>query len=288
MTTQASRLAQPLGLLILVALLTPAPSEAKSWPEAGGWTVAEADDSCGMHDSFEGKGDTELTVVLNLDGSVGAMVTNTGWSAVEGAKYEMSWELDGQQYDGTSIGYGGRYAYRKGFIAKFAPSFLDDFARGSSLRILRGEIVVDHLSLDGSAAAVAMAKRCVAHLQSIKTAAEKERQRLAHIVDDPFAGDTETADIGKPGEVQPKGVIGRWVTNADYPALAMSEEREGTVEFTLHVDPAGRIEKCDITSSSGHADLDAETCVLLQRRGRFHPSKSGGTYSNRIRWGIPR
>lgn len=285
---KASKFCRRMGVPLVIAALIPAQSHAKSWPEAGGWTIAEGDDSCGMHDSFEGKGDTELTVVLNLDGSVGVLITNTGWSAVEGEKYEMSWVLDRQQYDGTNIGFGGRYAYRKGFVAKFAASFLEDFARGSSLRILRGEILVDHLSLDGSAAAVAMARRCVAHLQSIKTAAEKERQRLAHIVDDPFAGDKVTAAIAQSGELQPKGMPGRWATNDDYPALAMREEREGKVGFALQVDPAGRIEKCTITSSSGHADLDNETCVLLQRRARFHPSKSGGTYSNVITWSIPR
>lgn len=285
---KAPKFFRRLSALIVLASLIPAHSHAKSWPAAGGWTIAEGDDSCGMHDSFEGKGDTELTVVLDLDGSVGAMITNTGWSAVEGEKYEMSWVLDGHQYDGTNIGFGGRYAYRKGFIGKFAASFLEDFARGSSLRILRGDILVDHLSLDGSAAAVAIAKRCVAHLRSIKTAAEKERQRLAHIVDDPFAGDKPTAEAQKFGELQPKAAPGRWVTYDDYPAAAMREGREGKTGFTLHVDPMGRIEKCEITSSSGHADLDTETCSLLQRRARFHPSRSGGTYSNTITWGIPR
>ena len=56
----------------------------------------------------------------------------------------------------------------------------------------------------------------------------------------------------------------------------------------------GRITSCDVTASSGHADLDAETCKLIQRRGRFNPGKDragnpvGGSYSNRIRWQIPR
>jgi len=116
-----SKFCRTLSALFVIGSLVPAQSHARSWPEAGGWTIAEADDSCGMRDSFEGKGDTELTVVLNLDGSVGALITNTGWSAAEGEKYEMSWVLDEQQYDGINIGFGGRYAYRKGFIVKRPP-----------------------------------------------------------------------------------------------------------------------------------------------------------------------
>jgi protein TonB len=115
-----------------------------------------------------------------------------------------------------------------------------------------------------------------------------EKQKYSHIADDPFAGDRTSSEVQQFGEVLPKGNAGRWVTNADYPAAAMREEREGKVGFTLDVSPEGRITKCAISSSSGHADLDSATCVLLQRRGRFHPTKSGGSYSNVITWSIPR
>ena len=74
----------------------------------------------------------------------------------------------------------------------------------------------------------------------------------------------------------------------------MREEREGTTGFRVAYDASGKITSCDVTASSGHADLDAETCKLIQRRGRFNAGKdrdgnpTGGTYSNRIRWQIPR
>ena len=92
----------------------------------------------------------------------------------------------------------------------------------------------------------------------------------------------------------PRGNPGRWATNDDYPARAMREEREGTTGFRVTYNAEGRVTSCDVTSSSGHADLDAETCKLIQRRGRFNPGKdragnpTGGSYSNRIRWQIPR
>jgi protein TonB len=91
----------------------------------------------------------------------------------------------------------------------------------------------------------------------------------------------------------PRGNPGRWATNDDYPARAMRDGREGTTGFRVTYGADGRITSCDITSSSGHDDLDAETCKLITRRGRFNPGKdrdgnaAGGTYSNRIRWQIP-
>ncbi len=94
--------------------------------------------------------------------------------------------------------------------------------------------------------------------------------------------------------VRRRGNPGRWATNDDYPARAMREEREGTTGFRVTYGADGRITSCDVTSSSGHADLDAETCKLITRRGRFNPGKdragnpTGGSYSNRIRWQIPR
>src|SRR3546814_17682230 len=79
----------------------------------------------------------------------------------------------------------------------------------------------------------------------------------------------------------------------DCPARAIREGREGTTGFRVSVNAEGRVASCDITASSGHPDLDAETCKLITRRGRFTPSKdregnpTTGSYSNRIRWQIP-
>ena len=74
----------------------------------------------------------------------------------------------------------------------------------------------------------------------------------------------------------------------------MREDREGTTGFRVSYDASGKPTGCDITSSSGHADLDAETCKLVMRRARFDPAKdragnpSGGSFSSRIKWVIPK
>lgn len=101
----------------------------------------------------------------------------------------------------------------------------------------------------------------------------------------------QPASLAEPGA--PANNPGGWVTNADYPARAMREEREGTTGFRLTYGNDGEPQKCDIVSSSGHGDLDAATCDLAMERARFRPGKNaagefvGGTYTNRVRWSIP-
>lgn len=84
-----------------------------------------------------------------------------------------------------------------------------------------------------------------------------------------------------------------WVRNREYPARAKQERREGTTEFLLTYDASGQVQQCEITSSSGHFDLDTATCEQITLRASFVPGKNaegqqvGGTYSNRVRWRIP-
>lgn len=86
---------------------------------------------------------------------------------------------------------------------------------------------------------------------------------------------------------------GSWVTNDDYPASAMRDEREGTTGFKLTIGADGLPTACDVIAPSGHGDLDTATCQLIMQRARFTPGRNGrgeavgGTYSNRIRWQIP-
>ena len=98
----------------------------------------------------------------------------------------------------------------------------------------------------------------------------------------------------QPKSAQPKGNPGNWATTNDYPTRAPREEREGTTSFRVTVGPDGRVTSCEITGSSGSDDLDAATCSNVTRRARFNPATDGegnptsGSYSNRVRWVIPK
>lgn len=98
----------------------------------------------------------------------------------------------------------------------------------------------------------------------------------------------------KASGAQPRGNPGSWATPNDYPARALREERAGTTRFRVTIGPDGRVTDCQVTGSSGHADLDEATCKNVTRRARFKPALDAAgnaisdTYSNAVRWEIPK
>lgn len=104
---------------------------------------------------------------------------------------------------------------------------------------------------------------------------------------------TPAPEKGRESAPIPKNNPGTWGGTSDYPSLALREEREGITAFKADVSVDGRVTKCAITSSSGHADLDKVTCDNVMARAQFYPAqdKNGtattGSYSNRVRWQIP-
>lgn len=90
-----------------------------------------------------------------------------------------------------------------------------------------------------------------------------------------------------------RGNPAQWVTQADYPARALREEREGTSAITWDINAEGRVENCRVTSSSGSPDLDDAACKSITRRGRYQPAldQAGNpmrsSQSRRVVWQIP-
>jgi protein TonB len=97
-----------------------------------------------------------------------------------------------------------------------------------------------------------------------------------------------------PKGAQPRGNPGSWATTDDYPSRALREEKEGVTRFTVQVSPEGRVTSCSVTGSSGTPELDDAACRAITRRARFNPATNGegqpvaGTYSNSVRWQIPK
>jgi periplasmic protein TonB len=100
--------------------------------------------------------------------------------------------------------------------------------------------------------------------------------------------------VDKSRGAKPRGNPGSWANTNDYPSRALNQQREGTTGFRVSIGPDGKVTDCQVTSSSGHADLDAATCSNVKRRARFEPAldKAGNptssSYSNRITWRIPK
>lgn len=99
--------------------------------------------------------------------------------------------------------------------------------------------------------------------------------------------------VGKEKLVAPLGNPGQWVLSDDYPEGALQQNRVGITGFRLQINRGGRVTGCDITISSGHADLDVATCRLVAERAVFSPERDRNgraiesTYENRVRWQIP-
>jgi len=80
----------------------------------------------------------------------------------------------------------------------------------------------------------------------------------------------------------------------DYPSAAIRNNEQGTAGVRFWVSKEGRARDCMVVESSGSAILDAQTCAIFTKRGRYLPArtKSGEivesiSYS-RIRWELPR
>jgi protein TonB len=75
------------------------------------------------------------------------------------------------------------------------------------------------------------------------------------------------------GDTPPRQIRGR-LKFSDLPADLRDKETGGTVSVHYRVGIDGRVGDCEITASSGSAELDQLTCSLIQQRFRFDPSRN--------------
>jgi len=72
----------------------------------------------------------------------------------------------------------------------------------------------------------------------------------------------------------PRQVRGR-LRNSDFPRVPAEAGIGGRVGVRYLVGVSGRVESCEVTRSSGNAELDATTCRLITERFVFRPSRNG-------------
>jgi TonB family protein len=71
----------------------------------------------------------------------------------------------------------------------------------------------------------------------------------------------------------PKGDRRPLFSSNDYPAEAARHGWSGSVVADLTIDWRGRVSKCKIVQTSGHAILDTKTCEILVQRAKFYPAR---------------
>ena len=91
----------------------------------------------------------------------------------------------------------------------------------------------------------------------------------------------------------PQTAPATWFSPNDYPASAVRAREEGAVRFALDVSATGAVTGCRIVESSGHPDLDGQTCASAMQHARFAPAldKRGkpvvSSFVQRTRWVLP-
>lgn len=109
----------------------------------------------------------------------------------------------------------------------------------------------------------------------------------------PTASPPRPAPSFTPTLARPANRPSSWISNNDYPRRPLVAGAEGTARYRLIVGTNGRVSSCEITHSTGNAQLDQATCRLIAQRARFEPAtgqdgaKVLGAYSGTVRWNIP-
>jgi hypothetical protein len=176
--------------LSLAALSAGGPAVAADTPgkALGDWTLAPSEDGqgCFLTRVYDRPGDTTLLLGLDRDGLNHLTVLNANWSIKPKEKLSLDFRL-------TSGGYPKHFAVgleadgKRGFVSSFETAFPTYLAKSQRLDIARGDVPVERLSLDGSGAAIAALRQCVAARKIAPAKPPRAKDAADDIPRDPFA-----------------------------------------------------------------------------------------------------
>lgn len=263
---------------LLLVITSPQIVFAQIGANVAGWDVIETDDqtSCVMGQEYEGKGSTYLLYSLGADDESFLSITNYGWSAKEREIYQLKIYFDDNGYDVKALGResdNGKAGFLIPFKDKDTLLIIDEISKANGLKIYLNDILVDSLSLKGTSAALKWLDKCLSKIKRYKLIADAEKERLAHIPDDPFAFSNNDNNQVKLS-AQPVKVVRRRVTSSDYPSEAIKKLHGGKVNALLTINKYGQPTKCKILQSSGFKYLDEHSCKLFSQplKFRFKPA----------------
>lgn len=172
-------------VLPLQALMLSSAAYAYTPRNVAGWDVGpmyDADGSCIVETSFEGKGGSQLRLVLNPERGVYVILSNSYWSVAKGDDLRLSYHFS----SGSYVDVKAKGIDAGEFVSLFDETVLSDFSKSAYLHVDRDDVPVDKLSLRGSAAAVSEAKRCVGSIRAESQNLLREKKKFDHLPDDPF------------------------------------------------------------------------------------------------------
>ncbi|MEG3092859.1 hypothetical protein [Sphingomonas sp. PB1R3] len=188
MTINRSHLAALVLSLATLSAGTPVVAADVPGKALGDWTLAPSEDGqgCFLTRIYDRPGDTTLLLGLDRDGSNHLTVLNDNWSIKPREKLSLDFRL-------TNGGYPRHFAVgleadgKRGFVSSFETAFPTYLAKSQRLDIARGDVPVERLSLDGSGAAIAALRQCVAARKLAPAKPSRMTQAADDIPRDPFA-----------------------------------------------------------------------------------------------------
>ena len=108
------------------------------------------------------------------------------------------------------------------------------------------------------------------------------------------AGGAGSGGGGGGGIATPARRIAGQLRDREYPRAAEAARMAGTVGISFRVRTDGRVDRCTVVRSNGHALLDELTCRLVTERFRFRPAMTAGerpvesTLQTNFTWGTRR
>ena len=66
------------------------------------------------------------------------------------------------------------------------------------------------------------------------------------------------------------------MTADDYPAISIRLQEQGTVAIRFVINPAGSVDECQVSTSSGKPRLDEAACTMVKKRWKYKPATQDG------------
>ena len=241
------------------AASTPAPDESPGPPAAeaprpGTWIINGSEHFCSIGRSTQDEPPITFSVrVVPGTGSAELLLVSPDWQSVpldDGEEVQILLEPGGASF--THAPRAGRMRNRQPIVAflTLPNGFVDAFAAGNSLRIVRGgetKIQFSYRQADRAVAAMQECARYTLEQWGVDQAAWANLSR-------------------RPSMIRP------WLNSNDYPITELQQGFDGGVTVVVTVDATGSITRCRVVSASGHRGFDRAACGGARGRGFFRPA----------------
>ncbi|MEH3121339.1 MAG: hypothetical protein PGN16_05045 [Sphingomonas phyllosphaerae] len=176
-----------LAAFAAVVASPPAAAAGYATREIGAWVVSVSSDQkgCFLTRTYPEPRGTTLQFGLDVDGSNRLTLLNPNWSIRAREQLRLDFRLSRSAFP-RHVAIGITTGGQRGFVTDFGAAFPRDFAASAYLKVRRGDVPVEELTLEGSGAAVAELRRCVDR-QRAPAAGKAVRDDGGRIPLDPFA-----------------------------------------------------------------------------------------------------